>query len=108
MSRPTLEVADIIRAAGNSFIERNRDHLAWPQIKVLRAIRDCRTAALGVIWTDVLDADIRPSRITHVETGIVQSARPTLARNGQLNKLKTCFQFRTSTWSSRFRMTFQR
>lgn len=47
MSRPTLEVADIIRAAGNSFIERNRDHLAWPQIKVLRAIRDCRTAALG-------------------------------------------------------------
>ena len=47
MSRPTLEVADIIREAGNSFIERNRDHLAWPQLKVLRAIRDCRTAALG-------------------------------------------------------------
>lgn len=47
MSRTTLEVADIIRAAGDSFIERNRDHLAWPQLKVLRAIRDCRTAALG-------------------------------------------------------------
>ena len=47
MSRPTLEVADIIRAAGDSFIERNREHLAWPQLKVLRAIRDCRTAALG-------------------------------------------------------------
>jgi hypothetical protein len=47
MSRPTLEVADIIRVAGNSFIERNRDHLAWPQLKVLRAIRDCRTSALG-------------------------------------------------------------
>jgi predicted Zn-ribbon and HTH transcriptional regulator len=47
MSRPTLEVADIIRAAGNSFIERNQDHLAWTQLKVLRAIRDCRTAALG-------------------------------------------------------------
>ena len=47
MSRPTLEVADIIRAAGNSFIERNRNHLAWPHLKVLRAIRDCRTAALG-------------------------------------------------------------
>jgi hypothetical protein len=47
MSRPTLEVADIIRAAGDSFIERNRHHLAWPQLKVLRAIRDCRTAALG-------------------------------------------------------------
>jgi hypothetical protein len=47
MSRPSLEVADIIRAAGNSFIERNRNHLAWPQLKVLCAIRDCRTAALG-------------------------------------------------------------
>jgi hypothetical protein len=47
MSRPTLEVADIIRAAGNSFIERNRSHLSWPQLKVLKAIRDCRTAALG-------------------------------------------------------------
>src|SRR4051794_36189916 len=47
MNRPTLEVADIIRKAGNSFIERNRDHLAWQHLKVLRAIRDCRTAALG-------------------------------------------------------------
>jgi predicted Zn-ribbon and HTH transcriptional regulator len=47
MSRATLEVADIIRAAGNSFIERNQSHLAWPHLKVLRAIRDCRTAALG-------------------------------------------------------------
>lgn len=47
MSRPTLEVADIVRVAGTSFIEGNRDHLAWPQLKVLRAIRDCRTAALG-------------------------------------------------------------
>jgi hypothetical protein len=47
MNRPTLEVADIIRVAGNSFIERNRNHMTWPQLKVLRAIRDCRTAALG-------------------------------------------------------------
>jgi hypothetical protein len=47
MNRPTLEVADIIRAAGSSFIERNRHHLSWPQLKVLKAIRDCRTAALG-------------------------------------------------------------
>ena len=47
MNRPTLEMADIIRAAGNSFIDRNRNHLTWPQLKVLRAIRDCRTAALG-------------------------------------------------------------
>jgi Putative transposase/Transposase zinc-binding domain len=47
MTRPTLEVADIIRAAGDSFIERNEAHLAWPQLKVLRSIRNCRTAVLG-------------------------------------------------------------
>jgi predicted Zn-ribbon and HTH transcriptional regulator len=47
MTRPTLEVADIIRAAGDGFIERNRKHLAWPHLKVLQAIRNCRTAALG-------------------------------------------------------------
>src|SRR4029450_8645052 len=47
MKRPTLEVADIIRSAGQGFIERNRSHLGWPQLKVLRAIEHCRTAALG-------------------------------------------------------------
>jgi hypothetical protein len=47
MSRPPLEVADIIRAAGEAFIERNRHWLRWKHIKVLRAIRRCRTAALG-------------------------------------------------------------
>jgi hypothetical protein len=47
MNRPPLEVADIIRAAGDGFIDRNERHLAWPQVKVLRAIRNCRTQALG-------------------------------------------------------------
>jgi len=47
MSRPPLEVADIVRAAGEGFIERNRHWLHWKHIKVLRAIRRCRTAALG-------------------------------------------------------------
>jgi hypothetical protein len=47
MKRPTLEVADIIRAAGDAFIGRNQSHLGWQQLKVLRAIRHCRTAALG-------------------------------------------------------------
>jgi hypothetical protein len=47
MSRPTLEVADIIRAAGNCFLEQQQSHLAWPHRKVLDAIARCRTAALG-------------------------------------------------------------
>ncbi len=47
MNRPPLEVADIIRTAGDGFIDRNERHLAWPHLKTLRAIRNCRTQALG-------------------------------------------------------------
>jgi len=47
VSRPPFEVADIIRRAGNKFIERYCDSLTWAQLKVLRAIERCRTAALG-------------------------------------------------------------
>jgi hypothetical protein len=47
MSRPTLEVADIVRASGNRFWEHYGSHLAWQHRKVLDAIVRCRTAALG-------------------------------------------------------------
>ena len=47
MIRPPLEVADLVRAAGTAFIERNRQWIHWPHIKVLLAIARCRTAALG-------------------------------------------------------------
>ena len=47
MSRPPLEVADLIRNAGAAFIERNRQWIRWQHIKVLLALARCRTAALG-------------------------------------------------------------
>jgi hypothetical protein len=47
MSRPTFEVADIIRASGSSFLERHSSHLAYQHRKVMDAIVRCRTAALG-------------------------------------------------------------
>jgi len=47
MTRPPWEVADIIRRAGDKFLDRYRDSLTWTQLKVLRAIARCRTAALG-------------------------------------------------------------
>jgi len=40
-------VADLVRAAADTFIERNRHWLRWKHSKVLLAIRRCRTAALG-------------------------------------------------------------
>ena len=47
MSRPPLEVADLIRSAGATFFERNRQWIRWQHVKVLLAIARCRTAALG-------------------------------------------------------------
>jgi hypothetical protein len=47
MKRPTVEVADIVRAQGDRFVERNRPWLDLHQLRVLRAIARCRTAALG-------------------------------------------------------------
>jgi Putative transposase/Transposase zinc-binding domain len=47
VNRPPWEVADVIRRAGNRFIERYRESITWAQLKVLLAIERCRTAALG-------------------------------------------------------------
>jgi hypothetical protein len=47
MNKPPFEVADVIRAAGNGYVEKNRSRLSWQHLRVLRAIERCRTAALG-------------------------------------------------------------
>src|ERR1700730_6599060 len=47
MSRPPLEVADLVRAAGDSFIEGSHKWITGKHVKVLLAIARCRTAALG-------------------------------------------------------------
>ena len=47
MTRPPLEVADIVRAQGNRFIEKHSRWIHWTHRKVLQAIASCRTAILG-------------------------------------------------------------
>ncbi|MBV8834683.1 MAG: IS91 family transposase [Acidobacteriaceae bacterium] len=47
MTRPPWEVADVIQRGGSRFLDRFRESLTWPQVKVLNAITRCRTAALG-------------------------------------------------------------
>jgi hypothetical protein len=42
MNRPPLEVADLVRAAGDAFIERSRKWITWKHVKVLLAISRCR------------------------------------------------------------------
>jgi Putative transposase/Transposase zinc-binding domain len=47
MARPSLEVADIFRDHGAAWREANRGHVSLGQLKVMSAIENCRTAALG-------------------------------------------------------------
>jgi hypothetical protein len=47
MTRPALEVADLLRAQGSRFLEQYRANFSYQQLKVFRALQNCRTAALG-------------------------------------------------------------
>ena len=47
MTRPAIEVADIVRAKGRQFLERFKAILSYQQLKAYRAVERCRTAALG-------------------------------------------------------------
>ncbi len=47
MRHPAVEVADILRAQGDRFLDRYRKSFGFQQLKAFRAIQRCRTAALG-------------------------------------------------------------
>ena len=47
MGRPALEVADIFRTHGPAWRQAQHAHLNLSQLKVMSAIEQCRTAALG-------------------------------------------------------------
>jgi Transposase zinc-binding domain/Putative transposase/HNH endonuclease len=47
VARPVLEVADILRDHGSAWRDANQGHVSLGQLKVMRAIERCRTAALG-------------------------------------------------------------
>ena len=47
MTRPAIEMADIVRRKGKQFLERFKAVLSYQQLKAYRAVKRCRTAALG-------------------------------------------------------------
>jgi Putative transposase/Transposase zinc-binding domain len=47
LARPGLEVADIFRRHGPAWRQANAGHVSLGQLKVMSAIENCRTAALG-------------------------------------------------------------
>ena len=59
MGRPALEVADIFRAHGSAWRKAQAGHLSLGQLKVMSAVEQCRTAALGghVLRCDSCDTE---------------------------------------------------
>jgi hypothetical protein len=47
MTRPALEVAGIFRDHGAAWRHAHRGHVSLLQLKVMSAVENCRTAALG-------------------------------------------------------------
>jgi hypothetical protein len=47
MTRPAIEVADVVRAQGSQFLQRYQSSVSYQQLKAYRAVSRCRTAALG-------------------------------------------------------------
>lgn len=59
MGRSALEVADIFRTHGAAWREAQQGHLSFGQLKVMSAIEQCRSAALGghVLHCETCDHD---------------------------------------------------
>lgn len=103
MSRPPLEVADLIRSAGAAFIERNRQWLSWKHIKVLLAIARCRAAALGVISISAPAAgSVPPSPTTAAAIDTARSVRPRPENVGSPHVKENFSRRARSMWSSHF------
>src|SRR4051795_10096269 len=47
MSRPAVEVADILHTQGRRFLDNYQASFGYQKLKAFRAIQNCRTAALG-------------------------------------------------------------
>ena len=65
MEGPPLEVALLVRAAGQGFLVRSRKWLRGQHLKVLSAIARCRTAALGGHRLRCDDCDHEPPIVYH-------------------------------------------
>src|SRR5438876_11546339 len=91
MGRPALEVADIFRAHGSAWRQTQQGHLSLGQLKVMSAIEQCRSAALGRPCFSVAKLVRRcRSLTTHVAIGTAQVSsrgRPAVARGAQADLL---------------------
>ena len=104
MTRPPLEVADIVRAQGNRFIRTSCRWIHWSHRKVLLAIARCRTAALGGHRDQCPRCGYRASLLIVVGIATVPSVKVGRATVGLLPGRANCYRSLISTSSSRCRI----
>ena len=75
-----FEVADIFRLYGDKY--RNQNRLSKEQLKVMRHIADCRTAAMGGHTMVCMNAVFSKTSIIPAGIGIVPNVRQWSRKNG--------------------------
>ena len=96
MSRPTVEVDDIMQAQGNRFLDHTRQRLGYQQLKVLSAIAAAAPRHWAIMSMSAPAADTRPSRIIPAATGTAPSARLKRANGGSTRGRRSCWRCATS------------
>ena len=90
MNAPPFEVADIVRAAGKDFIEKNRSRLTWQHLRVLRAIERCRTVSLGGHLDQCSRCGRQAISYNSCRNRIAESVRPTRVTSGSEIVKRNC------------------
>jgi len=103
MTRPRLEVADIVRKQGDEFLDSQPGWFTFQHLKVYRVLSPHAVPTRWAgIWISALNAAIAPSRTAPAVTGIVPSVTPMPATSGSLPGRRNYSASATFTLSSRF------
>jgi hypothetical protein len=108
MTRPTLEVADILRASGSRFFERHASRLAYQHRKVMELSSVAALRRWAGTAISVSAAAIRPSPITRAASGTAPSVKATHAPDGWPRARPSYCPCLTSTSSSHCLTSYQR
>ena len=96
MTRPPVEVADILRIQGDCFREQNRSWLGYQQLACCGPSPDAARLRSEVIWIPARDVISKPSLIIRAATGTARSVRPRRASAGWRGASRTCSPCPTS------------
>src|SRR5262249_51061113 len=103
MPRPPVEVADVIRTAGESFFERRPKWFSWLHLKVLHAVLCCRTASLGGHADACAKCGYQAVWYNSCRNRHCPKCQANARDRWLAAREKNCCPPATSTWSSRYR-----